>query len=157
MLTTYRSQLQVTITLSLIHTLCSSLEHAVTILSPVFAGCLVTASHTITLSASAFTSLLAGDSLAAKSVLLRNGGCSGSHASPRGDCLSLGTGLTAPEFSYAQLSTDWLVFRFSRCSSRTAPQRTPLPTVPLFLRDVIANADVTCSSATCKHGRGHVT
>jgi hypothetical protein len=73
-----------------------------------------------------------------------------SHASAMGDCLLLGlsqtTWLRARLPLESQLTRNNLaVFRFSRYSLCTDPQRTPLPTIPLSLCDVTGVVTLTWS------------
>jgi hypothetical protein len=62
-----------TVALSLIHTLCNTLQYALSLLSLLFfANCLITAFKDLASSASMFTSSLAVTNLTTNSALLRN-------------------------------------------------------------------------------------
>jgi hypothetical protein len=160
------SQLQVTLTLSLIHTHYKSLLHGVLSVCGVFTGCLVTASHVVAPSASVFTSLLAGDCLTTNSMLLHNG--IKHRERLRLPCLHQGrqSAMTSDlDWSVwmqtlSRLSTDFSRLRLACVSILQiyplhGSTETMLPTIPLLLHDVTADTDVTCSSVVCKRSRGH--
>jgi hypothetical protein len=131
--------------LSPIHTILHYSTHYIFSLCYVFTGCLVTASNAV----ASWSSVLPGCYLSHNSTrrcyaTTYNGDSSASLASPTGRLYTTSDGyvsqlLTADSW----LSTDWLVFRFSRYSFYIHPQTTPLPKIPLLFRDVVLLADRT--------------